>query len=357
MAIKPTKAELDAHLIKKGGIYHVTFVDVNGVRHERTTKMRNLEDARAVLEESRLVEIEAAARAGTLTAEGLTAIMAGRKVTCEGALVEWGRWRTNRGAPNTIRTQELCLKQFFSRIDAARWPVNRLTFEHLDDFVNANDGTGVSNRTIRRAALRSFFTFITAKAYYVGNPSAMVKVRMNSLSHEQKESVPRVPFSEKEYRHLVAHTTGFWKAAVMLSYWAGLRLTDIACLEWASLSTDEVIVWTRKTHSRVALPIDDPLLGGGELRGLCFELMVENAHPLFVFPKEREIAMDPERRARHSVYFARQLEKVGITGKSFHCLRHSFATRLANAGKTIEDIGRALGHAKGSEVTQGYIHQ
>ncbi len=355
----PTKAELDAHLVKRRGIYQVTFVDKDGVRHERTTKMTNIEDARKVLEQSRLVEIEAAGRAGTLTAEGLTAIMAGRKVTCEAAITEWLQWRSNSAAPNTVRTQELCLRQFFNRIEAMKWPVNRLTFEHLDDFVNAKDDeTGASNRSIRVATLRSFFQFIAAKAWYVGNPAKLVKVRMNSLSHEQKEKVPRVPFSEGEFRHVVAHTTGFWKAAVQLSYWAGLRLTDVACLEWASVLPDEVIVWTRKTHTRVALPISDPLIGGGELRGLFFELMEHNHDPKYVFPLERAVSIDPARRAKHSVYFARQLEAMGITGKSFHCLRHSFATRLAKAGKTIEDIGRAMGHsADGADVTKGYIHK
>jgi len=156
----------------------------------------------------------------------------------------------------------------------------------------------------------------------------------------------------------VAHTTGFWNAAVRLSYWVGLRLTDIACMEWASVSPDEVIVWTRKTHTRVALPISDPLLGGGDLRCLFFELMEHNRHAEYVFPEEREVALDPAKRAKHSVYFSRQLSALGIEGKSFHCLRHSFATRLAEAGKTIEDIGRVMGHSpKGTDVTKGYIHQ
>jgi integrase len=354
----PTKTELDAHLVKRGGVYHITFVDLKGVRHTRTTKMTTLEAAREVLETSRLVEIETAARAGVLTAEGLTAIMAGRKVTCELALAEWVTWRSNAAAPNTVRTQELCLRQFLKRIDAMKWPVNRLTFELLDDFVNAKDDpTGASNRSIRVASLRSFFTLLTAKAYYVGNPAAMVEVRMNNLSHEQKEKIPRVPFSEREFRHVVAHTTGFWNAAVRLAYWAGLRLTDIACMEWASVSPDEVIVWTRKTHTRVALPVSDPLLGGGDLRCLFFELMEHNRDKEYVFPEERETALDPAKRAKHSVYFSRQLSALGIEGKSFHCLRHSFATRLDKAGKTIEDIGRVMGHSpKGAEVTKGYIH-
>ena len=353
----PTKSELDAHLVKRRGIYQATFTDVNGERHERTTKATTLEDARAVLEQSRLIDLETAARAGTLTAEGLTAIMAGRKVTCESALGEWVTWRNTNAAPNTVRTQELVLRQWFNRLGAMKWPVNKLTFEHLDGFVNAKDDeTGVSNRSIRVATLRSFFDFISAKAYYVGNPAKLVRVRMKNLTHEQKEPAPRVPFTEREFRHMVKHTEGFWKAAILLSYWTGLRISDVACLEWASLLPDEVVVWTRKSETRVALPINDPLIGGGELRGLFFELMENNHHPQYVFPEERKVALDPTKRARHSVYFGRMLVEFGIEGKSFHCLRHSFATRLAKAGKTIEEVGRVLGHS-GTEVTKGYIHK
>jgi integrase len=357
----PTKAQLDAHLVKDkaSGVYQAKFKDATGATRSRSTKSKNIEEARAVLDKSRILDLEIQAKAGTLTAEALTAIMAGRKVTCASALAEWAAWRKMSAAPNTVRTQQIILQQFFALIGADKWAVNRLTFEHLDGFVNSKeDETGRSNRDLRLASVRSFFQFLTAKAYYVGNPSHLVRVRVRDLSHEQKERTPRVPFTEREFKHIISHTEGQWRWWTMLSYWAGLRISDCACLEWGSLLPDEIVVWTRKGESRVALPIDDPLIGGGALRSVFFELMEHNRHGQYVFPGERDVALNPEKRARHSVYYTRILAGLGIEGKSFHCLRHSFATRLSKAGKSVEDVGRLLGHAKGStKVTEGYVHK
>lgn len=356
-----TTKEIDRHLEKDPdtGIYQAKFKDLGGKTQRRSTKTKNLAEARRVVDQSRLIELELAAKANSLNAESLTAIMAGRKVTCEDALLEWKAWRTTNAAGNTVRTQDIVLRQFLNSIEAGKWPVAKLTYEHLDGFVNSKDPF-LSRATcdMRLACLKSFFDFVTARAYCVGNPASLVRVRLKNLSHEQKERKPRVPFTEREYNHLVENTEGMWRWWVELSYWAGLRLGDCATLEWASLLPEEIVVWTGKHSERVALPIDDPLIGGGRLRTVFMEMMEHNRHPQYVFPQEREVALDPEKRAKHSVYFGRILAELGIEGKSFHCLRHSFATRLDAAGKTVEEIGRLIGHsASSAKVTAGYIHR
>jgi integrase len=342
----------------ESGVYHVKFTGTDGRSHSRSTKSSNLEEAKRIVEQAKVAELEAAAKAGALNAESLMAIMASRKVDCAGAVEEWAAWRIKASEPATVRTQRLCLGAMLAQFSAAKWPVTKLTFDHLDEYVNNKDGTGRSNRDTRIAALRSFFGFLTARAYRVDDPSKLVRVRMKDLTHEQKETKKRVPFTEKEFNRIMDNTEGFFRWATALSYYAGLRLSDVACLEWSSLLPEEIIVWTRKGETRVALPIDDPLIGGGKLRMIFFEIMEHSRHPLYVFPEEREVMTDPEKRSRLSVYYGRILTKLNIEGKSFHCLRHAFATRLAKAGKTMEEIGRAIGHSKASTrsgVTAGYV--
>jgi integrase len=354
---------LDAHLRKdkKSKVYQATFKTKSGAPVERTTRTKNKAEARKILDQSRVVEIETAAKANLLTAEAITAIMADRKVTCETAIAEWAAWRATFSSANTVRTQEMLLRNFCEETGCAKKPVNYITFEHANDFVNGQDAGKRTNREQRLTTLRSFFRFLSAKAYYVGDPTLLVKVRYAAMSHEQKEITERVPFTEREFNHVLAHTEGFWKWATALSYWAGLRLSDICCLEWSSILPKEIVVWVRKGDTRVALPLGNPLIGGGKLSLILMEVMTEhNVHSQYVFPSERLIVTDPTKRARLSVYYNRILERLGIEGKSFHCLRHAFATRLDAAGKTIEDIGRALGHTPASTksgVTAGYVHK
>lgn len=64
---------------------------------------------------------------------------------------------------------------------------------------------------------------------------------------------------------------------------------------------------------------------------------------------------DPEKRAKLSVHAGRIFARAGVEGKSFHCLRHSFVTRLSKSGKSLEEIGKIVGHSS-TETTKGYAH-
>lgn len=356
----PTNKEIDAHLKKSAsGVYHAVFRDAEGKPHKRTTRTTNLEEARQVVRNSRTIELETAAKSQLLNAEALTAIMAGRKITCADAITEWHDWRALKCSPNTLRTQEMVLCQMVRKLGAEKWPIGRLKHEHLDSFVNdKKDPSKWTNRLVRIAAIRSFFDFLTARAYYVGNPSRLLAVRVNDLGHEQKERRHVQPITPEEYSILMEGTEGRWQQWISLAYWSGLRMSDCACLEWASVSADEIVVFTRKSQARVALPLDDELLGAGALRLTILAMMENNKHPKYAYPEERKIITDPARRASLSVQFQRILARCDISGKSFHSLRHAFATRLAKAGKKIEDIGRLMGHSeKSGRVTEGYIHK
>lgn len=81
---------------------------------------------------------------------------------------------------------------------------------------------------------------------------------------------------------------------------------------------------------------------------------IKNKDKKYLFPIEREIANDPKKRAMLSVYFKRFFESVGVEGYSFHSLRATYATTMANQGYTMEQIAAALGH-KSTKVTKVYV--
>ena len=331
------------------GIYSVRFKGSDGKTHLRTTKTTNKGDAMIVVEDAGVAKLELAAKANALTAETVTAIVAGRKVTAADATEQWLDWlRTNR-EPSTVSNHGYYVAAWLERLDAKTWPVARLTEQHVDSFVNERGEATAATRGSRLAAIRSFL---------------LVEVRLRDLTHEQKEPKKRLPITADEYRRIMAWPTveldtalgRFMHAATAIGYWTGLRLSDIAGLEWPCFTGTELIVWTSKRDKRVALPLSDPLIGSGELKMVLLGV-AEDARPgaRYLFPDAHKIATDPTDRAKLSVYYGRLLERIGIDGKSFHCLRHAFVTRLKKAGVTIEEIGRVVGHSN-TKTTEGYSH-
>lgn len=318
--------------------------------------------ARAVCDEAKIQELQFAAQSNVLTHEVIARLLVGRRMTCADILAAWKSELAQDIAPDTLAAYETHLSQFLEECDYARQPLSAVRRNTISAWVNCR-GVAVGSRRARLAALRSFYKFASSAGYCVGNPAARVMVRMRDLLFPEIESKETKPITPEEYALLMAspRVTGFWRAAIPLGYYMALRLRDVACLEWASITPDHVIFYPRKsmrngTAKRLALPINDPLLGGGELRKTVLEMMEAPAtDPQFCFPQMRAVALDPQKRAALSVQFQRLLQAHRITGRRFHSLRHACAMRLDAAGKTLEEIGSVLGHSS-LETTRIYTN-
>ena len=344
-------------LVKENGVYVARFKGMDGKTHQRSTKVGSLEEAKEIVRLAKLKELEQAALANALTADSLQAIMAGKRCSMRLAIEEWAQWGRENLEPNTIHTEHSMLNQWIRLIGAENWAVTKITPDHINQFINdPEDDASKSTRTIRLSAIRSFFRLCTDRCYCLRNPSRDVKLRMRILSHAQKEPKKRIPITAAQYRHIMGNTEGFWKWATALSYWTGLRLSDICNLEWDCFAGSEIIVHMQKTDDRVAIDLSELFIGGGELRQIILEITMEaGGDKQFCFPKQRAVINDPQKRHALSMQYTRLLSSVGIEHRSFHCLRHSCATRLKAAGKTLAEIGRVLGH-KNEKTTKGYAH-
>ena len=196
------------------------------------------------------------------------------------------------------------------------------------------------------------FGFCVAKGWSAGDPARLVRVNLGTLSHAQKEVTEREPFTEFEFKRLVnaLNKDGkmFWEFAVRLSWEIGLRLGDICNLEFDSFAKPgHIIVWTDKRDRRIAVPISK------EIEELVTRIPLTSDK--YLFPKERALNLDPKKRAILSVYFKRLAERQSIKDKTFHCLRHACITRWAKEGKSLESIGKHVGHAS-TKTTEGYVH-
>ena len=55
-------------------------------------------------------------------------------------------------------------------------------------------------------------------------------------------------------------------------------------------------------------------------------------------------------------HFKRVATKIGRPDLRFHDLRHTFATNAAEAGLSVANLSRVLGHSETSTTMQYYVH-
>jgi integrase len=161
----------------------------------------------------------------------------------------------------------------------------------------------------------------------------------------------------------VAEAKGDWKTAVLCGYYLGARLGDVVKLCWedinfASGEVGAIAFRQSKTGKRVLIPLVP------ELREHLESIARDEMDP-YIMPT---LALRrPGGRNGLSGTFIRILEKTGIDpryvegkGKrfaklSFHSLRHTFNSAMANAGVSQEVRMKLTGHQSGA-MNNAYTH-
>lgn len=311
--------------------------------------------AESVVSEAGVDRLVLLANAGALTADAISVVTTGRRFTAADIMEAWEKDSAMDVSGGTVTTYKTLLVAFFEGEDAMRKPLPALKRHHLDVYVNDPE-CKASSRHTRLAALRSLWGFAQANAYISGNLAQTIRVRHNNMTHVQREKEAAIPITADEYQTLVTSPklTKFWRRAVILGYWLGIRIGDVARFQSESIGPDWVIVWTNKRGKRIKLPLTDPLIGHADLLQVLAEMKAETPAG-YCFPVENEI-INSKKRHHLSMAAIRLLEKHAIQFKSFHSFRSSAACRWDAAGKTLLEIGELLAHSD-EETTKGYIHE
>ena len=160
-------------------------------------------------------------------------------------------------------------------------------------------------------------------------------------------------FTQDQVHSLVTAAHGSdWEGAVLAGFFTGLRLKDIANLTWNSVDMENAFlkVRTAKTGKTVAVPLHPELMDW-----LCSRHRGIGKAPVFPALTGKYTGG----KSGLSGQFKRLMESAGIRGRilragsgegrttsalSFHSLRHSFVSALANAGVPAELRKELAGH-------------
>jgi integrase len=355
---------------KSDGTIAVTLELAEGKQCSVSTGCTDPKQAKAVMEATNLKSVEVLAKAKQLSRELLRKLTIASVITPAEAIHEWTEWmKANANSDNTTHAYTTKVQSwYYLRSPEA---LAEVTDTELSAWVNAEDGTKLSTRKIRLAALRSFFGYCADREYLTPNPSRTVRVRMKNLTHGQKESRKKVPMTDAEVQKVVDRIVGlilkirmkrhpkyyemarlprlmFWHSVILIGRHTGLRFGDICNLRWENFSPDRMVVWTDKSDTRVELEITEDLHDA-----IC---TLPPSGDDWCFPRERKMANDHSKICQLLHEFKAHLKGAGVdTTHTFHDLRHTRATELYQQGMLPQEIAKELGHSS-PEITLRYIH-
>jgi integrase len=171
-------------------------------------------------------------------------------------------------------------------------------------------------------------------------------------------------FRQDQVAALVKTAEGDWRTAVMLGYFTGARLGDCANMTWESVNFEKGLIdyvpqKTKKKNKRVVVPMHP------ELRA-HLEALRSNLKAGHICPSLS--GRDTGGKSGLSEAFRKLMQDAGIkhqlvNGKgkrkfsklSFHSLRHSFNSALANSGVDQETRMKLTGHSS-VDINKGYTH-
>jgi integrase len=218
-------------------------------------------------------------------------------------------------------------------------------------------GGGVSSGTLilDLKLLRSVFSVARRQGLILHSPAETVELPAN-------KPLERDVFSPEELCALLgAADYGEWRTLILLGYYLGARLSDAAVLRWdcVDLATRRICYTQGKTGRLVQVPIH-PDLEAELLR------IAHSDNPRgHLCPSLANKRIDG--RCGLSAQFGRLMRAAGVdpqvvqsahnrfSRKSFHALRHSFSSALANAGVAADVRMKLVGH-RSSATHQRYTH-
>ncbi len=281
-------------------------------------------------------------------------VTAGRSLKAE--LEEWVAEAKATTSPATYRSYRgfaAALVDFLGA-DDKRPLIGDITTESLRAYLaDRLKRKSVVSVNWERKVLRVFFRRAVANGRINHEPAAAIKpFRATEVTSRRR------PFTVDEVRLLQSKAEGFWKAAVLLGFYTGLRISDIATMPVGAVDLDERVIRlsTLKTGSRVVLPL--PAVVVAVLRDRIRELGQPKPTDL-LWPEYAAMISGQRSNEFHRLMVtcglapARTHKKRGqgrgapreASKLSFHCLRHTFVSMLKATGSG-QAVAKALaGHA------------
>jgi integrase len=284
---------------------------------------------------------------------------------CRKWFEQWMNGKSKGVSAHTIERYAFSINNFLKLLGSrAEKPLDCITAQDIIAFRDKISKQGKRAATVNMdlKIIRAVLERAKEIGYISRNPSYAV-----DLLPKHTDTVERIPFAQEQVRALLATTIGTdWHGVILMGYYTALRLSDITNMQWSAIDMEKRIISlvpqkTRRLNKRIQIPIHEQLYAWLKNQPTPIKTDVH------VFPTLINYCVGG--RYGLSGRFVKIMEDSGIkrectrsghasratSSLSFHSLRHTFASELANQGVAPEIRMKLTGH-NSSKVHEGYTH-
>jgi integrase len=347
--------------------WHAAYFGPDGRRILRSTKQQDRQGALAVaMEYERASKL---ARRGELVEtqarEVLRDIMKRANIgeTIQSASIKshFDDWLASKRARKAAATGErygMAVDAFLKTLgNRASKPLTCLTARDVENFLDSRTAEKLSPATV------SLDVKIIGGALNAARRQGLIPTNpAEAVQLPEIESTERGTFTPAEVKLLVDAADGEWKLVIPLAYYTAARLGDCCRMQWDGLDlAGETLTYTQsKTGKKVTVPLHPDLLTRlNERAGM-------DKPEVFILPQLASQRVSGRRGLSET--FKKIMRKAGLdlqtvkgTGKqmfskrTFHSLRHTSNSEMANKGVSAEVRMGVTGH-KSAREHQKYTH-
>jgi integrase len=349
--------------------WFAVYRDATGRRLKKSTKLTSkskalemahaLQKAAKEARQQRLTE----ARARDLLSEILQGV--GVEGLRTFTLAEWldhfvKQKQKSRADKTALRHEQVmneCVAFLGSR---ARLNIASITSKDIADWRDSRESRGLSPATLNGdiTVLSAAFNAALRQGHISVNPCLAIE------PVKDKAGVRKGTFTLGQITALGKTASGDWRGLILTAFYTGQRLGDCANLRWDQIDLASKIIRFQpgKTGGEIIMPLN-PVLAD-----YLGRLAKSKADETFMFPSLAQRNISPL-----SKYFKKIMQRAGIEQRvirerkaesggrcvnalTFHSLRHTFNSILANAGIPEETRMALTGHTT-REMNQRYTHR
>lgn len=286
--------------------------------------------------------------------------------------------------PSTFQRYEGIFRNYIKESELFGLKLNDIRALHIQRYYNKLNDKGKSYSQIKNLnkLLKSFFSYAVEEGYLLKNPCKGKKIVIPGESDHESEEVEA--FTSEEIISIRNAIAGHrLKLLIMLALGTGLRQGELLALKWGNIDlenkqlqveqtlmpvtlinadeskTYKVLEQTPKTKSSIrTVPIPSSII---PLLEECKQLQDQEKEKAgtsyiendYVFTTEIGTSINSSNLRK---IYKKLLKKAEVKYRKFHSLRHTYITKLFEAGVPLKTVQMLAGHSDISTTANIYTH-